>query len=326
MIRTIPSYQASPRLLSAITLLMVLGTLVGILLPADGWGFVRRGTVMARSIVLDPETGQPVLVRFNEDGSEAGELVIPENYRTRIDELSIVAASNYRLARTQLEGYLAQHGYELGEEVELLGRNGYEGRTFLAADNTTVITAPSLADAVNSVLVRGQAQRYSTDPNRLVLLRFSYDLTQPITVADTSVSLVVDPAGYIIAQADTTIGYRVGFFGRGTQPVDHGLGIVHDYDVYGPLAGVKVDVFTGSLTYTDEAGRYALSYRIPCGGIGINTTAYAELRYRRFYPGGVSSSPYWYKSIGMSDYCDNPFIMAPQSRQQLVAMATSTSM
>jgi hypothetical protein len=315
-----------PHILLVTLLLSFLGATSMMMWPGSSRAFMepafRSGTVMARSVVYDPDTGQPILVRFNEDGSEAGELSIPESYRTRIDELSIIAASDYRLARAQLEGYLAQHGYELGEEVELLSRSGYAGRTFLAADNATVISAPPLADGVHSVLVRGQAQRYSTDPDRLVLLRFSFDLTQDITVADTSVSLVVDPQGRIIAQADTNIGYRAGFYGTPTQPVDYGFSSNPDYTVYGPLSGIKVDVVHGAQTYTDSEGRYGLSFFIPCAGMSIDTTVYAELRYRSFNPTHSYGSPYWY-TYRRSDYCAPEFYIMPFFMMHLGNISTT---
>ena len=62
----------------------------------------KTGRVMARSVVIDPETGQAILVEFNTDGSEVGTVDIGDN---STNDVSIFAAADYRFSKNQLENY-----------------------------------------------------------------------------------------------------------------------------------------------------------------------------------------------------------------------------
>ena len=54
---------------------------------------VKHGYVMARSVVLDPETNEPILVSYNTDGTEAGVVSVGGNYQ--VNKLSIMAAAAF---------------------------------------------------------------------------------------------------------------------------------------------------------------------------------------------------------------------------------------
>ena len=201
-------------------LLIALNTASYAQVPTD----FKTGRVMARSIVIDPATGQPIIVEFNADGSEAGAVDLGDNTS---DDVSIFAAADYRFSKNQLENYLSQFEETLAVGAEVLTRVEFEQASFLAADRQTPITQQSLDEGINSVLVRGQVNRIAPDPEQLILLSFPFDLTQTdINVSDNDVSIVVDADGRVIATSTNNIGYRTGFFGDPNEAQDDGSSVV----------------------------------------------------------------------------------------------------
>ncbi|MFQ3246238.1 MAG: hypothetical protein ACI9SP_002890 [Arenicella sp.] len=53
----------------------------------------KVGRVMARSIVVDPETGQPILVEFDEQGKE---VTTVDTGGLNVEDLTVYPAADYR--------------------------------------------------------------------------------------------------------------------------------------------------------------------------------------------------------------------------------------
>ncbi len=269
----------------------------------DGSGIAtayKKGAVMARAVVLNDD-GQPILVEYNEDGSEAGVVPIPGDYQDKVDTLRILSAHEYLAQQQRLTLYREQHAQGLARDAELMSRDQFLGQKYRLADNQTEISPPDLPPDINSVLVRGQSARLLPEPKQLVLLSFTVDLTQDYTPPSGTKSLVLTPEGQVIAAAPRHIGPRTGFFGDANeaQSLMGGYNREAEDEIFGPVSGVKVSVsdgFPGSLDVTGEDGKYHFTYRLPpCPGFTFEytTDAWAELYYANFSPLGAPILPYY---------------------------------
>jgi hypothetical protein len=115
----------------------------------------KHGAVMARSLALD-KNNQPILVEYNEDGSEGAEVAIPSDYKTRVSELIIMSAAEYHYQTVRLSDYRNQHQNDLAVDAEVMSRSQFLSQTFVTAAGDTM-TLPTLPTYVKSVLVRGRS-------------------------------------------------------------------------------------------------------------------------------------------------------------------------
>jgi hypothetical protein len=138
------------------------------------------------------------------------------------------------------------------------------------------------------------------DPNQLVLLRFSLDMTSEsdsnnLVVSNDSISLVVSPEGTIIAQSDKNIGYCTAFFGKPDEPSSGVSGSIEDDDqIFGPVPFVSIENGL-SQTATDENGKYAMVTNYPLcppGGFTYTGSIWATLNFLNFSPTGAAVYPY----------------------------------
>ena len=291
---------------------------------------MKHGYVMARSVVLDPATQQPILVNYNEDGSEAG--VVSVGGAFNVNELSIMSAAAFFAEQQRIAVFKLQYKDTLAKGAQLMSRSAFLSSSFKAADNITAISAPGLASNINSVLVRGQSDRLLPDPNQLALLKLSFDHTTA-QVADDSVSLVVSPKGNILAQSNKHIGYRTGFFGQPNEvQTGQSTGSVgNDETIFGPVAGVKVNVdvfaYNGGVDVTNRDGKYGFGfYMPPCpvGGFWFTTDVWAELHYSNLLPMGSPVHSYFLRTPGY-DYCYAdlvPVMLAPAVIGILASIST----
>jgi hypothetical protein len=260
----------------------------------------KTGAVMARSVVVDPSTGQPILVEYNEDGSEAGVLALPPAYQSNVGSLSVMAGSEYQSHKDRLDLYLDQYAEGLASGAQLMDRNQFLTSTFVAADGQTSITRPPLDATVKSVLVRAQGLRSRPSSQDLILLSFPVNLAQNYP-ADNARSLLLDADGNVIASSTHTIGYRVGFFGDASAPQEALSSRTRRAGdpIFGPVPGIKVsvsDAYPGGVGATDNEGRYSFRYYLPTcplGGFEFTTDVYAELPYQSFLPLGSPMSTYY---------------------------------
>jgi hypothetical protein len=274
----------------------------------------KVGLVMARSIVVDPETGQPILVEFDEQGKE---VTTVDTGGLNVEDLTVYPAADYRFYKKQLAEYRDQYKGTLAKNAELLSHRQFEQRSFLLADNKTAVQQDPLSPNVKSVLVRSQnnlgldpAQSSGSVNDTLVLLKFDIDLSQEINITESNVSLLVNDEGQIIANSDNNIGFRVGFFGDPNEPQDQrGYRVDNDDTVFGPIPNVKVSVnefvYRGGIAVTRDDGRYSFQFMMPIcpvGGFTYITDVTTELRYRNFLPTGAPSIPYYLRTPGYS-YC-----------------------
>ena len=268
----------------------------------------KVGKVMARAIVIDPETGQPILVEFAPDGTEQ-RVVSLAGYNAL--DLKIMPANDYHAEKLRLESYKTEHANGVAKTAELLSRAQYENIDFLMADGVTPIQKLPLPEGINSVYVRGQGTRLSPDGNSLILLAFQFDLTQGRTPRYNDKSLIVNDRGIILDSSPNAFGYRVGFFGDPSEPQEgYQRGIVRpDDQIFGPIPYTKVFVdqhaYVGGVDVTSSQGGYSFQFLMPpcpLGGYDFKTDVWAELRYRNFLPTGAPSIPYYLRTPGYS-YC-----------------------
>ena len=291
----------------------------------------KVGRVLARSVVIDPETGEPILVEYNEDGTEASVVNIGSQ---SINDIAVIAAADYRFEQDRLIQYRAQYADTLADGAVVLSAREFEQEVFKAADNETVIQQPSLPESVNSVLVLPQNRRLSTNGQELILLSFLFDLTQGTFVSPTSVSLVINREGQVVAQSNKAIGFRSGFFGDPNEPQGNRSfirsRIGKEDTVFGPIPNAKVYVselaYRGGVGYTDQDGKYSFRFYMPTcpiGGFSFDTDVWADLRYRNFLPTGSPTISYHLKTIGYS-YCYADLVPASQAGNVQAILATAS--
>ncbi|RHW74803.1 Ig-like domain-containing protein [Colwellia sp. RSH04] len=290
---------------------------------------IKHGYVMARAVVLDPATQQPILVQYNTDGSEAGVVNVGGGYN--VNELSITSSAAFFAEQQRIEVFELQYKDTLAKGAQLMSREAFLSASFMAADNTTPIVAPGLPSHINSVLVRGQSDRLLPDPSQLVLLSLSFDHTTA-QVAEDTISLVVSPQGNILAQSNLRIGYRTGFLGKPNEAQTGGIGgqVGDDETVFGPVPGVKVNVdefaYYGGVSATDGDGKYGFTFMMPIcpvGGFHFKTDVWAELGYSNLLPMGSPAHKYFLRTPGY-DYCFAdlvPAVLAPS----IISILTSIS-
>lgn len=266
----------------------------------------KHGYVMARVPVLD-QNGKMVLVEYDKNGKEIAPLALS----MPTDQVAVISAAEYQMQQVQLQQYMAEHRNDLGRDAILMTRSTFDATQFMAADNKTEILKPTLSPDIKSVLVRGQANRLLVESRQLVLLAFTVDLAQAITLSPNTSTLVIDKQGHVLAQFAGVVAPRSGFIEDGTGKVlDDGQlsqNISGQKKPMGPMSGAQVftmEPFTGQGA-TDSKGYYAFNYRImpcPIGGFTFTTTVWLKLNYQAFTPRGSSVLPYYMRMPG-SDYC-----------------------
>lgn len=266
----------------------------------------KHGYVMARVPVLD-QNGKMVLVEYDKNGKEIAPLALS----MPTDQVAVISAAEYQMQQVQLQQYMAEHRNDLGRDAILMTRSTFDATQFMAVDNKTEILKPTLSPDIKSVLVRGQANRLLVESRQLVLLAFTVDLAQAITLSPNTSTLVIDKQGHVLAQFAGVVAPRSGFIEDGTGKVlDDGQlsqNISGQKKPMGPMSGAQVftmEPFTGQGA-TDSKGYYAFNYRImpcPIGGFTFTTTVWLKLNYQAFTPRGSSILPYYMRMPG-SDYC-----------------------
>ncbi|WP_415893760.1 hypothetical protein ACMXYN_04970 [Neptuniibacter sp. PT8_73] len=281
----------------------------------------KHGAVMARSVVTDPETNQPILVEYGSNGEELREVPIPQDYKTQINQLKIISAATYRQEKKRLDDYKLHYQDTLAKGAELLSKAQYLQRDFLpavasaeTADDLVngFIKKPTLSDNVKSVLVRAEHNRLGQQRDKeLVLLTFSVNLAENYDLPTSAKSVVLSPEGNVITTAPNNIAYRVGFYGNATDPqaARKSSSRTQDDTIFGPVGGIRVSVsefaYPGGIAATDSEGKYRLNYFLPpcpVGGFEFTTDVYAELRYQNFRPSGSPTIPYFLRRQDW-DFC-----------------------
>ncbi|WP_415894906.1 hypothetical protein ACMXYQ_12405 [Neptuniibacter sp. PT34_22] len=281
----------------------------------------KHGAVMARSVVTDPETNQPILVEYGSNGEELREVPIPQDYKTQINQLKIISAATYRQEKKRLDDYKLHYQDTLAKGAELLSKAQYLQRDFLPAVASAetandlangFIKKPTLSDNVKSVLVRAEHNRLGQQRDKeLVLLTFSVNLAENYDLPTSATSVVLSPEGNVITTAPNNIAYRVGFYGNATDPqaARKSSSRTQDDTIFGPVGGIRVSVsefaYPGGIAATDSEGKYRLNYFLPpcpVGGFEFTTDVYAELRYQNFRPTGSPTIPYFLRRQDW-DFC-----------------------
>ncbi len=261
----------------------------------------KHGYVMARAQVLD-ESGQPILVEYDSSGKEVRALSLP----IPTNQAILLPAAEYRQQQAQLDQYRQQHKDDLAKDALLLSSAQYAGMTFLAADNKTTIPAPPLPASVRSVLVRGQGNRLLASSAQLILLPFSVDLSQGLTIGDQITTLVMDRQGKLLDQVKGTVAPRSGFVADSNGKVlaqDMGQFQGSNATPIGPIRDAIVntgDAFPGA-GVSNEKGRYSFTFVLPpcpVGGFEFTTDVWLKMSYQSFTPRGGAILPYYMRLPG----------------------------
>ncbi|HSX86128.1 MAG TPA: hypothetical protein VLE50_12020, partial [Cellvibrio sp.] len=258
----------------------------------------KHGAVMARTLALDDQN-QPILVEYDEQGEEVKKVDIPQEYAMDVAKLKVITAFEYRQEKVRLDKFEEIHKNDLWKDAEVMALDKFKETEFLAADGKTKIAVPTLPTYVKSVLVRGRSARINPDPNELVLLSFSVDLSEEKSVPEKG-SLLVNEKGQVLYISTNNIAPRVGFFGDPNEKQEFYVGLRKPEDkIFGPVKYVKVyispEVYPGSMTSSDYRGKYSMAFMLPyCpGGMEYTTDIWAELRYANFSPYGSPTIPYY---------------------------------
>lgn len=103
--------------------------------------------------------GQPILVEYNEDGTEGSVISIPGEYADRVGELEVISAYEYRMEQERLNAYKEQHKEGLARDAEVMAIEDVSKQPHLLANGIDEITPPAMPGYVKSVLVRGRSAR-----------------------------------------------------------------------------------------------------------------------------------------------------------------------
>ncbi|GAA5215845.1 hypothetical protein ACFSJ3_10555 [Corallincola platygyrae] len=263
--------------------------------------------VFARTVVLD-DNGEPILVEYNDDGTEAGVV----NLNIPASEATVIAASQYRAQQAKLALFNETHKNDLARAARLLTRAQYDAETFLAADNETALAKPALGGSVKSVLVRGQADRYAD--LGLVLETFTVNLTQGTSIADSITSIVLDQQGNILESRVGNIAPRSRFYGDDiNNPNDPTHSATYEYydrrkhEPLGAVPGIGLENLGWFTTRaaTDErgqAGYIKLLGMCPPWGMDVDTLVTATVPYAAFTHNGAKPLSYFMQSMDY-DFC-----------------------
>jgi hypothetical protein len=284
------------RLCTALLGLLLL--LVATAAPATSGGpTYRYGAVFTRGIIYGPGN-QPIYVEYDDNGaqgSEIGEAV------GNLANAQVMATEQYRAYQAQLLQLRSQYpDLELAYREADYSGSGYTDPNFYVSGSYTTLDGDpigkrELAPATVAVALMPPNQRYSSDPEQLILLELPIDPNkQP---QPGSRSLLLAKTGAILWDSLLNIGYKTGY-GANAEGLETG-GDFHDTQkYYGPIAGVTVENTLGHAT-TTETGRYGLEYPLPpCPGFyyQMDLDLFAELYYKRFNPRGEAAPfPYYLK-------------------------------
>ena len=280
------------------------------MVPAGVKGRATFGWVMARSMVRD-ENGQPILVEYDDQGDEVSELAVPAQYKTRIDELRVVAAANYRDHLDRYETFVQDHP----DLAVTLVRRAQAIGTFPLADDSKHVTIREghLRSSTRSVLMADRPSRLLAKPQVVILQEYPFDLTQSAAGILGARSLLVNDEGQVITTSRYIIAPRAGFYGQNKQGGQGGsLGYRFDPEtdeLYGPVENAYINmnefVHPEARTASNADGYYRLQYRLPpCppGGFTFNTDVWAKIHYANFSPLGQTALPYYLRRLS-SEYC-----------------------
>ncbi|MCE2572818.1 hypothetical protein [Motilimonas eburnea] len=257
-------------------------------MPSFYW---KHGAIFTRALALD--NGHPQYVEI--DGATGAE----------VGYIGSLASPEWQDAwQTSADTFLAyqaryQHHMTPSEQnadlPKLMSVEAYNQTDFFTIDDKPVNKQPISAPYTH-VLVVNEKRIFSTSGEFLILDKYQLDPSQ--SIAGNSKSLLVDPKGQVIFQSPNNIGFRVGFYGDPSAPMSEAnkrSGRESSDEIFGPLAGVPLQMgFTGG-GVTDEKGKYTFTYLLPpCPGFSFHytTTFWATMYYQRFNPHHDGIMPY----------------------------------
>lgn len=250
----------------------------------------KSGAVYTREIVRDTD-GNPIFVEYDAAGHEvAGGLIRPD---TPDVDYQVLSGVRYRAMVAQYQALQTRYTDNGLALPQLLDKQSYLATTFVTQDNET-ITKPALRNDTVSVVVSPETTRYSTDGDQLLLLELPINPEQ--TISDTANSILLTlPDAEVVYETTNNIGYRVGFYGSGSD-VSTSTRRTTDDDIFGPLRYVPVDLVSfDRTTTTDDTGKYRLDYYLPpCPGFSyeMNSLTAVKLYFKRFNPQGSPTKAY----------------------------------
>lgn len=254
--------------------------------------YYKNGAVYSRAIVPGP-SGRPVYVEYDSTGREVAEI---GEAKGALQRAQVMPAGTYRAYLQRLSDTLSRY-----PDSRVMTAAEYRLRSFKTVNGET-ISKPGLAGNTLTVVVRADAQLFTTNGKDLLLLELPID--SDIQPSGSSLSLLLSDQGKILHQTANTIGYRVGFFGKDGKVSESGQR-ERDAQIYGPIVNAPVELASGGGAVTGDDGRYNMVYFLPpCPGFTFEytTTAFLTLHYKRFNPRGSTYAPY-YMARQDWDYC-----------------------
>lgn len=254
--------------------------------------YYKNGAVYSRAIVPGP-SGRPVYVEYDSTGREVAEI---GEAKGALQRAQVMPAGTYRAYLQRLSDTLSRY-----PDSRVMTAAEYRLRSFKTVNGET-ISKPGLAGNTLTVVVRADAQLFTTNGKDLLLLELPID--SDIQPSGSSLSLLMSDQGKILHQTANTIGYRVGFFGKDGKVSESGQR-ERDAQIYGPIVNAPVELASGGGAVTGDDGRYNMVYFLPpCPGFTFEytTTAFLTLHYKRFNPRGSTYAPY-YMARQDWDYC-----------------------
>jgi hypothetical protein len=175
-------------------LLALLLLFVGLSAHASGGPTYRYGAVFTRGLILGPGN-QPIYVEYDNNGAQGSEIGEAVGPLAKAQVMATIQYNAYLLQLQQLKGDYPN--------LELLYRDNYVSGGYTTLDGQA-IGKRELAASTLSVALMPPDQRYSTDPEQLILLELPIDPSrQP---EDDSRSLLLGEDGAILWDSSLNIG------------------------------------------------------------------------------------------------------------------------
>lgn len=257
-------------------------------MPSFYW---KHGAVFTRALALD--NGYPQYVEIdNATGAEVGyigSLASPE-----WQEAWQTSADTFHAYQARYDHHMTP-SQQNADLPKLMSVEEYNQTDFVTIDDKPV-NKQAIGAPYTHVLVVNEKRIFSTSGEFLIVDKYQLDPSQ--SIAGNSKSLLINPKGQVIFQSPNNIGFRVGFYGDPGEPMieaNKRPGRESGDKIFGPLAGVPLQMgFTGG-GVTDEEGKYTFTYLLPpCPGFSFHytTTFWATMYYQRFNPYHDGIMPY----------------------------------
>ncbi len=324
--------------------------------------YPKHGLVIGKTVVLDPDSQQPILVIVDSHGEQVEEIgpqISPYDtmtiwnadiYRAEAERYTKLIADFPDLTQghciVSIENYGSEHCGEATVTVAPATPEGEPEDVEIEYPSTISGSAVPIADIPNVKYVVLRNSSTITDPRLLdesgpvlFVSRINLNNINNAVVNDASIrSLLMTEAGDIERSTEHNITYKTGYF-EPTEDYDEnrasGTLSVDKPRALGPIAGAKVfsayDIMERYKTYTDDGGAFRIEYYLPpcpCFTFMYDGDLWAEIPYKNYNPLNSEQLPFasFFASAPTSDVCSGYHYcwLVPDSQKASVAAAHAT--